>query len=291
MGSLSIPKGIACPKRKAKGLDTIPPHISWLHDTGERQTTASGHEVEIWTLSPAGDEKVLSAWARHFRQHYVADDDLPAMVDGTGLSHAEYLRTMLFPDRSQNPGPSLRSGDFGEILVADFIEYILGYWSPRVLRYQDRWNRNDSTKGCDIVGFSFASGKPDHPDDELLIVESKSGMTKTGANRLQDAITDSAKDRLREAMTLNAMKQRMLVRGLQDEVERVQRFQNETRRPFRRINGAAAVLDDNVFLDTDLAAADATGHPNIDGLRLIVIRGPSLMQLVHALYERAADEA
>ena len=91
---------------------------------------------------------MLSAWATHFRQHYITDDDLPAMVDGTGLSNADYLRTVLFPDATQPPGPSLRAGDFGEILVADYIEFLMGYWSPRALRYQDRWNRNDSTKGC-----------------------------------------------------------------------------------------------------------------------------------------------
>jgi hypothetical protein len=189
------------------------------------------------------------------------------------------------------PGPSLRSGDFGKILVADYIEYLLGYWCPRTLRYQDRWNRNDSTKGCDIIGFKFVSDEPHHGEDELFIFESKSGMTKSNTNRLQDAITDSIKDHLREAMTLNAMKQRMLVRGDLEQAEKVKRFQNEAARPFKRINGAAAILDDDVFAETDLTAADATGHPNIELLRLIVIRGPSLMKLVHALYERAANEA
>jgi hypothetical protein len=116
-------------------------------------------------------------------------------------------------------------------------------------------------------------------------------MTRSNTNRLQDAITDSMKDHLREAMTLNAMKQRMLVRGEREHAEKVKRFQNEAARPFKRINGAAAILDDNVFDETDLTVADATGHPNIEQLRLIVIRGPSLMKLVHALYERAADEA
>lgn len=169
----------------------------------------------------------------------------------------------------------------------------LGYWSPRTLRYQDRWNRNDSTKGCDIIGFKFPTDGKYGPNDELFVVESKSGMTKSkpGANRLQDAITDSTKDHLREAMTLNAMKQRMLVRGQKAEADKVKRFQNEAARPFKRINGAAAILDDDVFASTELGAADASGHPNGANLRLIVIRGPSLMTLIHALYERAADEA
>jgi Cap4 SAVED domain len=275
----------------AKNLCIIPPHISWLQDTGERKNTACGREIEIWALTPQEDGAILSAWARHFRQHYISDEELPAMVDGTGLGTADYLRTIKFPDAARAPGPSVRSGDFGEILVADYIEYLLGYWSPRTLRYQDRWNRNDSTKGCDIIGFKFATDEPHHPDDELFIFESKSGLTASARNRLQDAIFDSIKDRLREPMTLNAMKQRMLVRGQQDQAEKVKRFQNEAERPFRRMNGVAAILDNAVFDETDLTTSDATGHPNSQHLRLIIIRGPSLMTLVHALYERAADEA
>jgi hypothetical protein len=277
--------------KKGYILENPPDHIAWLTDTGERKVTACGREIEIWAIIPQEEEAVLSAWARYFRQHYIGDEDLPVMVDGTGMDHAEYLRTIKFPDASRAPGPSLRSGDFGEILVADYMEFILGYWSPRTLRYQDRWNRNDSTKGCDIIGFKFASNAPHHRDDELFIFESKSGMTTTTANRLQDAVDDSGKDAVREAMTLNALKQRMIARDAIQDAERVKRFQNQAARPFRRINGAAAILDYTVFAEMDLAATDASAHPNAAQLRLIVIKGPSLMTLIHAIYERAADEA
>ena len=81
--------------------------------------------------------------------------------------------------------------------------------------------------------------------------------------------------RLRQGITLE--------RAQEEQADKVKRFQNEAARPFKRINGAAAILDDNVFAETDLTVADATGHPNIEQLRLIVIRGPSLMKLVHAL--------
>ena len=283
---------IACRKNdKACILGNPPDHIAWLKDTGERKATACGREIEIWTLEPQDDEIVLSAWARYFRQHYISDKELPAMVDGTELDHAGYLRKIVFPDAKETPGPSLRSGDFGEILVADYIEFILNYWCPRELRYQDRWNRNDSTKGCDVIGFKFASDLPSHRDDELFIFESKSGMSKTATNRLQDAVNHSVKDKLREGMTLNALKRRMLIKGDAEQAHRVKRFQNQAARPFRRINGAAAILDDAVFAETDLTATDASAHPNADQLRLIVVKGPSLMKLVHALYERAAEEA
>jgi hypothetical protein len=58
------------------------------------------------------------------------------MVAGTEFSNAEYLeylRTTVFPDGANAPGPSVRSGDFGEILIADYVEFVLGYWCPHEL--------------------------------------------------------------------------------------------------------------------------------------------------------------
>ena len=267
-----------------------PSHVDWLRDTGQRIKAASGHDVEVWNFDHADDPALLSAWATHFRQQYIDDAQLPAMVAGTGMSHPEYVRDVLFPDRAIAPGPSTRSGDFAEILVADYVEFVLGYWCPRD-RYKGRFNRNDSTKGADIIGFRFVAEGGVNAADELFVVEAKSGLRGTDANRLQDAVTDSLKDALREAMTLNALKQRMLDRGEMDEVNRVQRFQNESDVPFVRFNGAAAVLDNDVLATTNLAVVDAAGHGNAGRLRLIVIHGASMMDLVHALYERAADEA
>ena len=108
---------------------------------------------------------------------------------------------------------------------------------------------------------------------------------------MQDAIDDSIKDRLREGISLNAIKRRFVDRGAINEAHRVERFQNYADRPFRRISGAAAILDDAVFASTDLTVATAAAHFNQPNLRLIVIRGPDLMALAHALYERAAVEA
>ena len=119
----------------------MPEHLEWLEDSGARETSACGRVIEIWNLNPQDNEAILTECAAHFRRHYISDGDLPIMVDGTGLTNAEYLRQILLPDRTVVPGPSLRSGDFGEILVADYIEYVLGYWCPRELRYQERWNR------------------------------------------------------------------------------------------------------------------------------------------------------
>jgi hypothetical protein len=126
--------------------------------------------------------------------------------------------------------------------------------------------------------------------DELLLMESKAGLRAKGKNRLQTAIDDSIKDLVREAMSLNAVKQRLLHKD-QAAAERVQRFQNENDRPFRRVNAAAAILDQTVFDSVDFATTVAMKHPNAKNLRLLIIRGTSMMELVHNLYERAANEA
>src|ERR1700733_9605576 len=96
-----------------------PPHLDWLVDTGERLKTADGHDVELWELQHADEPKVLSAWAKHFREHYCDDEMLKKLVAGTGLSNSQYLTTTKFPDVKDKPGPSIRAGDFAEIIVAD----------------------------------------------------------------------------------------------------------------------------------------------------------------------------
>ncbi|MGB7833042.1 MAG: hypothetical protein WBL84_12605, partial [Xanthobacteraceae bacterium] len=106
-----------------------------------------------------------------------------------------------------------------------------------------------------------------------------------------NAIDDSNKDKLREALTLNALKQRFLERGEKAPATKVERFQNETDKPFIRISGAAAIHDDKTFDGALIGGTTAKSHFNVANLKLIVVTGSMLMTLVHALYERAADEA
>jgi hypothetical protein len=275
-------------------LSTVPTpaHLDWLVDTGERLKTADGVEIEVWELQYGADAGTLSAWAKHFREHYCDDEMLTKLVAGTGETHKDYLLNKKFPDEKKPPGPSIRSGDFAEILVADYIEYKLGYWCPRQLRYDQKWNRNESTKGCDVLGFKFVNDDSVNPNDELFVSESKSAMSgNTPVNRLQDAVTDSGKDALREATTLNALKQRFYERGEKAPALKVQRFQNMADRPFRRISGAAAVLNSSLYDGALLSQTTTVGHFNSANLKLIVIRGETLMKLVNALFARAADEA
>src|SRR5689334_10131674 len=100
-----------------------PDHVNWFQ-IREPVTTAEGKSVSIVEFLHQPDEAVVSVWARHFRQHYCADSDLDALRAGTGLEKMDFLTQMLFPSADRAPGPSVRAGDFAEILVADFLEYV-----------------------------------------------------------------------------------------------------------------------------------------------------------------------
>jgi len=265
-------------------------HIQWLIDTGERLTTADGKTVEVWEFCHKEDEEVLSAWAKHFRNHYCLDAEIDFYRRGYKYSRSEYLNNIKFPDSSIGWGPRIRAGDFGEILVSDYLQYVLGYWVPRT-RYGDKTVRNESTKGCDVIGFKLI-GEEDSPEDTLAIFESKTQFSGTQPQpKLQDAIDGSTKDQVRKAESLNAIKQRLFDKGFHDEAIRVERFQNPNDRPHQEVSGAVALFETKIFNGNQISQTTTDGHPNSDNLVLLVIHGNELMDLVHELYRRAADEA
>jgi hypothetical protein len=217
-------------------------HTKWLVDTGERLKTADGKVVEVWEFRHENDDAVVSAWAKHFRNHYCFDSEIDYWRRGYKYSRAEYLNNLKFPDTKAAPGPSIRAGDFGEVLVADFLDYILGYWVPRT-RYGDKTIRNESTKGSDIIGFYIVEDGKSSSKDKLAIFEAKTQFSGNKAKaRLQDAVDGSAKDIARKAESLNAIKQRLHGRNELDNAERIERFQNEVDHPYKEVFGAVALL-------------------------------------------------
>lgn len=254
-------------------------------------TLAAGEKCQVWELKVPQDEACLSEWASRFRQCYCPDSQLDLLREGTGKSRAEYLLELVFPDQSKAPGPGVRSGDFAELLIADFVEFLLGYWVPRD-KYAEKGSRNESVKGVDIVGFKVRHEDQHHPDDEMLTFEVKAKLRGDKYDgRLQVAVNDSAKDYLRAAETLATMKRKFLNKDDLRAVKVVQRFQDAADRPYLLLSGAAAVLSDEVFDAAELSATSTAKHNNAKSLKLVVIKGQGLMDLAHALYQRAADEA
>lgn len=265
-------------------------HVSWLEEI-ESDNTADNKPVQIFRYNHESSDEILNEWANHFRNHYCRDPEIDDERNATGLSRAQFLNEMKFPSRTTAPGPSTRSGDFGEILVADYLQYVLGYLVPRT-RYEFKSIANESTKGIDVIGFKRLSEEGISAADELHTFEVKCSLTtNTGNNVLQKAIDDSKKDfDFRKAESLTAMKKRLRLQGDVENVMLVERYQNPSDKPYREISGAAAIVSNHTWDDRIVTSA-TSNHPNKDRLILIAIKGEALMELVHDLYQRACDNA
>jgi hypothetical protein len=266
-------------------------HMRWLIDTGEVLTTADGKSVSIYEFSCNHEDEIMSAWVIHFRNHYCLDSEIDIMKNGTGLTRSEYLSQIKFPDHSKAPGPSIRAGDFAEVMIADYLQFCLGYWVPRT-RYGNKAIRNESTKGSDIIGIRFFSDEKKPSKDILTIFEAKAQFSsKQKTSRLQDAIDGSAKDQVRKAESLNALKHRFWDLKNIDDFKKIERFQNPEDNPYTELFGAAVVISTHLYEPEILLSANSQAHPSPDRLSLVIIRGENFMDLVHELYRRAADEA
>jgi hypothetical protein len=268
----------------------IPSHIKALSSLKEI-SSADGKQVSVWQLT-LDDDVDLGAWSKHFRQQYCLDEEIDALRQGTGFSRSDYLTQICFPDRTAKPGPSIRAGDFAELIVTDFVEYVLGYWVPRG-KYAEKAVRNESVKGVDILGFRMTPEAGPLPTDTLITYEVKAQLTgQAYGGALHAAIEDSGKDYLRMGESLNAVKRRLLTLRKQDDVLKVERFQNRTDNPFVLRSGAAAVLTESAFDEAAISTSTQTsGHNNEANLDLIVVKGVDLMDLTTALYQRASDAA
>ena len=262
-------------------------YMDWYEKENNRYTK-DGKEIIVLNLVSEDNEEILNEWATHFRNNYRTLEDLDFDREGTGKTREEFLINDVFPDTKKRPGPSTRVGDFCELLIADYIEFVRNYYVPRT-RYCRKTNRNMSTPGSDVLGFKM-DGKPSKTD-EVFVIEVK-GMAdykngKKGYQRLQDAIHDSGKDILRYAESLNAVKRRLKDSGQTEKASIIGRFQNLADRPYIVKYGASAVLTSSKFVAEDMVNIVTKDHKG-ENLELMVIHNQNLKELIDELYRRAA---
>lgn len=262
-------------------------YVDW-YEKEDNLYTGDGKEITVLNLVFEDNEEILDEWAAHFRNNYRTLDDLDFDREDTGKTREEFLINDVFPDTKKSPGPSTRVGDFCELLIADYIEFVRNYYVPRT-RYCRKTNRNMSTPGSDVLGFKM-DGKPSKTD-EVFVIEVK-GMAdpknrQKGYQRLQDAIDDSGKDILRYAESLNAVKRRLKDSGQTEKASMVGRFQNIADRPYMVKYGASAVLTSSKFVAEDMVNTVTKEHKG-ENLELMVIHNQNLKELIDGLYRRAA---
>lgn len=268
-------------------------HVRWFKkDSTLNLKTIDGKAVTIINFEyDDSDDVAMSEWAKHFRNHYCLDSVIDRLKKPKE-TRTEYLNRVRFPPRSRRLGPSVRAGDFAEILTADFLEYSCKYWVPRT-RYSNKNVSDESPKGVDVIAFAVVEPSFNPREDKLIIVESKTKFSSGVGDEsvLQKAINGLNKAHERIDESLNAIKQRFLERGDSDSCDRIERFQDEVENPFVKQYYAVAHFDNHSFSKESVEESDSGSFNISPELILIVFRGSEMMRLVNKLYEIAANEA
>lgn len=255
--------------------------------------SSNGTKVKIYKLNnEILDEEALNKWAYGMRNNYVEEHLLESLIAGTGLTKKQYLEQNIFPNPKNSQGAATMSGEFGELLVYDYINFVLKYYVSRT-RYFEKINPDMPLSGTDVIGYKFKNIYKPSIKDQLLVAEVKTRSSKAGRkmsleyNPLGKAIIDSEKDRVRIAESLNAEKRRLLTRNRFDEAKIVERFQNKTDTPFFLNLYAVAVLDSDLYSEQFVLDVINEMKKKIIDKNILIIHSTELKTFLRDIYRRA----
>ena len=245
-------------------------------------TSSNGDKVQIYRLNnEVLDEDSLNNWASGLRNNYVEENLLDSLVSGTGLTKKEFLEKNIFPDYQSKQGAATMSGEFGEILVYDYINFVLEYYITRT-RYLEKVNPNMPISGSDVIGYKVDNINKPSKSDQLIVAEVKTRSNKSGNKNIscieavKEAIEHSTKDRIRIAESLNAEKRRLLNRSRIEEAKIVERFQNKTDNPFKVDFFAVVVLDNELYSEQVILDLVNSQHEIINFTKILIIYSKEL---------------
>ena len=250
--------------------------------------TNEGKMIEVFHLDIQNDPAIFEEWAIQFRRNYCSDDELDEMISSMNISSKEYLENFKLPS-DIGIGLSTMSGDFGEILVSDYLQNFEEYLVPRT-RYNSKVNKNTSTQGSDVLGYKQDSLNT--ANDEVIVIEVKSSSSNSisfeAKNKLQEAINHSDKDFERFSTSIVASYLKLKSSNI-EQANVVKRFLNITDTPFKVIYGAVAVHSNQSFDINILKNVVSKNHRDYQKLRLLVIHSDELMNFIKSLYLKASE--
>ena len=236
--------------------------------------------IESFKLASEYDDTTLTEWALHIRRHYRRDDELASISDIQPTD--QYLRELVIPDEE-----TTRTGDFGEILVADIIQHNEGYIVPRYKQF-DRSDKNLSGPGVDIVAYKLKTPLTPQTTDELLLIEVKSSRAE---NRVGPSLSKAKKEYrrnlTRRALSVDNIRRRANMSNDLTTANEMRRFQDQNAVDFQETNGYAIVvsIDD---LQYHIDRFDTKIKEN-DNERVYVVHRAQLGNLIDSIYERCTQ--
>ncbi len=255
--------------------------------------SSRGEEIQVYKFNTELlDDNSLNNWALGLRYNYIEKDLLELAISGTGLTKKEYLEKMIFPNPEVSQGAATMSGEFGELLVYDYINYVLEYYVPRV-RYFNKVNPDMPVPGSDVIGYKMENYNKGSKNDKLLVAEVKTRSTISGnkttaiTETITKAIQGASKDRVRVGESLNAEKSKLLTRGRFREAKIVERFQNKTDNPYNLDFFAVAVMDNELYSEQLILDVINNQNENIKFTNILIIHSKELKSFLRDLYKRA----
>lgn len=262
-----------------------PKYVKWFIEE-KSVTFKDGKPITCYKLAYEENDSIWDEWALHIRRHYESDGELAESLLVTEMNAEDYLRKYVIPQKKDIFGPASRSNDFTEIMISDLLEFIHEYTVPRC-KQDNRSGKTNSAHGTDILGYKYKS--PTHkpqPDDELLAVEVKAGLSSDSYEPVQKAIADSKKyDAIRYAHTLNFYRKSLIRKGQKQQADEIARFQKKSENDFILTFVAAAIISrDNIPKDT--IAIKGSDLEISSDTKVFLVHGKQLMDLAHKIYER-----
>ncbi|MFR1723473.1 Hachiman antiphage defense system protein HamA [Emergencia timonensis] len=245
--------------------------------------------IQCFKIDYKIDAEVFDDWALHIRRNYINDDDLLDDAAINGMTVEQYLKEYVIPQKNEPLGPTARSGDMGEIIISDLLEFILEYSVPRY-KMKNRSGKNNSQQGTDIIAYKFyKDDKTPNENDELVATEVKTALTKTDCSVLENAIKHSAKDSYRLARTVDHCRKRLRELGNISEMQDITRFLNKTEKNYKLTYVAAGISScEAVSSPIELGVlGDQLEIKNEQ--KIFFIHGRKLMDITHDIYERCRE--
>ena len=130
-----------------------PLYIDWLVEE-KNKVIKNSIPLTCYKLDYSIDESVLDDWALHIRKNYIDDDQLLDDASINDMSVEQYLKEYVIPQKEDELGPTARSGDITEIIVADLLEFVFNYSVPRY-KMKNRSGKANSQQGTDVIAYNF----------------------------------------------------------------------------------------------------------------------------------------
>lgn len=234
-------------------------------------------EIVVIVLPNQAAQEVTDIHARELSRCYIDPAILQLLANNNGLTLAEQLAEFL-PDKA-----NIRSGDFGEILCRQYLTETGGNPSFPVYRWRNRSNKNDTVRGTDLIGYLMTGPDPSD-DDTLYLCEVKTRASTVKPEIVQEAYQGMEKDfASRAASSLYFCQARLAQDGLAEEAQRLARYTNPHRRPFKKKLVAAVVHADALWKDDFLEVLPEKHGLNAD-VEILVLRVEKLAGWIDEVY-------